>query len=327
LAPLHTIVLPLISVHNDSWNWGRSRISPILKKRIIWTNLDQQILDYFAEVVDSGDIAISQAMLDQWATDGKLRIISKMPKELLDAFVADSGDKTSNGYATKINYIRKVVRENGTDGEYVTCREIPAILAFDYANIAASDDPYFYTEAGAVYVAPDPGASPNAFKVFEVDISAVDVSAGSTISNFPSELIPYVVLYAVMQGKLREAAKMRRTGQDEFEALATDYGADSPVSTALTNARNILNNNIPSSGGDVYDVIDTDEDANRATALMNVVATEMKKAGIEMGTLDKDAANRMQRMAGYFKQAGSALQEYIAFSNQFETGIAEYVNT
>lgn len=288
-------------------------------------NLDQQILDYFAEVADTGDIAISQAMMDQWATDGKLLIISKMPKELLDAFTADSGDKTSNGYATKINYIRKVVRENGTDGEYVTCRQIPAILAYDYQNIASSDDPYFYTEAGAVYVAPDPGASPNAFKVFEVDISSVDVSAGSTISNFPSELVQYVVLYAVMQGKLREAGKMRRMGEDEFEALTTDYGADSPVSTALTNARNLLNQNQPSSGGDVYDVIDSDEDANRATALLNVVATELKKAGVEMTTLDKDAANRMQRTGGYFKQAASALQEYAAFYAQFEKGIAEYV--
>ena len=129
-----------------------------------------------------------------------------------------------------------------------------------------------------------------------------------------------------MQGKLREAAKMRRDGQDEFEALTTDYGGDSPVSTALTNARNILSNNQPSSGGDVYDVIDTDEDANRATALMNVVSTELSKASAEMGTLDKDASNRMQRAGGYFKQASSALNDYAAFYAQFDSGLKRYIN-
>ena len=289
-------------------------------------NLDQQILDYFSEVITTGDLTLSQAMLDQWATDGKLTVISYMPDELLDAFTGDSGDKTSDGYTTQVNYIRKVVRENGTDAEYVTCREISSVSAFDYENIASTADPYFYTEAGKVYVLPTPGASPNAFKVFEVDTTSVDVSSGSTLTKFPNELTRFVVLYAVMQGKLREAAKMRRDGQDEFEALTTDYGGDSPVSTALTNARNILSNNQPSSGGDVYDVIDTDEDANRATALMNVVSTELSKASAEMGTLDKDASNRMQRAGGYFKQASSALNDYAAFYAQFDSGLKRYIN-
>jgi hypothetical protein len=289
-------------------------------------NLDQQILDYFSEVITTGDLELTQAMLDQWATDGKLTVISYMPDELLGAFTADSGDETSDGYVTKVNYVVKVVRENNTDGEYVTCRKISSVSAFDYENIASTSDPYFYVEAGKIYVLPTPGASPNAFKVFEVDIDSVDVDGGSTITNFPKELTRFVVLYAVMQGKLREAAKMRRDGQDEFEELTTDYGADSPVSTALTNARNILSNNIPSSGGDVYDVIDTDEDAGRASTLMNVVSTEINKAGAEMTTLDKDAANRMQRAGGYFKQASSALNDYAAFFAQFDSGLKRYIN-
>ena len=45
-----------------------------------------------------------------------------------------------------------------------------------------------------------------------------------------------------------------------------------------------------------------------------------------MTTLDKDAANRMQRAGGYFKQASSALNDYAAFFAQFDSGLKRYIN-
>ncbi len=183
-----------------------------------FSSIEDQITNLIGEAT-SGDIGITGQMITDWASMSKRTIINLMPTHLLGAFSIDSGDQTSNGYSTVVNKIHKVVRENGTDGEYVECKRIGSRQAFQASKIATSDDPYFYDDVGKIYVIPDPGVSPNAFKVFEPDMSYVNASLTS-ISNFPDELLNAVVYFTVSEAKLRESGVMRRMAEDEMDKVA-----------------------------------------------------------------------------------------------------------
>jgi len=187
---------------------------------------DEQILNFFAEAV-SEDIGLSQSMFDVWCVDGAMDVISKMPEELLEKFGNLTADKTTDGYTSNLPLY--VLRENGTDGKYVTCRKIDGGLLFEWEqNLATKNDPAWYVKDGKVYVLPTPGASPDAFKVYEVTKPTIDASADSSISYFPNELEKLAaVIYPVIMGKMRQVEKMRRNSQDELEAITTSgYLAD-----------------------------------------------------------------------------------------------------
>jgi len=181
---------------------------------------DEQILNFFAEAV-SEDIGLSQSMFDVWCVDGAMDVISKMPEELLEKFGNLTADKTTDGYTSNLPLY--VLRENGTDGKYVTCRKIDGGLLFEWEqNLATKNDPAWYVKDGKVYVLPTPGASPDAFKVYEVTKPTIDASADSSISYFPNELEKLAaVIYPVIMGKMRQVEKMRRNSQDELEAITT----------------------------------------------------------------------------------------------------------
>jgi len=196
------------------------------------TTFTVQVTDYLADAVATGDLTITEAMIDLWMMDGANYVINKMPKRLWSHFTTESGDKTTDGYASERPV--RVMRESGTGGDYLDCREIPPSSAKDYAGIAPTSDPVYYLESGVIRVLPTPGADPNAFIVVEVLLPTIDASDDSTIKAFPTGLYQAVVKYAVIQCKLREFALVRRNAQDEVEAAVTLLTA---TATAIGNAK------------------------------------------------------------------------------------------
>ena len=189
-----------------------------------------QVTDYLSDAVTTGDLGITEAMIDLWMQEGAKYVIVKMPKKLWHHFSSISAEKTTDGYASERPL--RVVRESGTDDDFIDCREIDPSSAKDFASISATSDPAYYHENGKVYVLPAPGADPNAFKVIEVTLPTIDGSADSTIANFPSDLYQAVVKYAVMQCKLREFAFMRRKTQIEIAAATTLLTATATANAA-----------------------------------------------------------------------------------------------
>jgi len=118
---------------------------------------------------------------------------------------------------------------------------------------------------------------------------------------------------------------MRRNAQAAFEALITDYGADSAVSAELTAAKNLLDNDAPAAGDDFYDVLGTDEDVTRARTVLEGVVTRLKKAETEMATLSNDAANQMRKTEGYVTQASRALGEVAHYQQLFNETLSGYI--
>ena len=307
-------------------------------------NLDQQILDYFAEGV-SGDIGLTQAMLDDWASHGREIIVNMMPDKLLDGFTATSAEQTSNGFATTVKYIRKVVRESGTNNDFVPCRMIGAQNSYAYQSIASSSDPYAYVEDGKVYVIPDPSASEEAFKVAEVDVSNIDVSAVSTISNFPETLVSAVIYYAVTQGKLVEAGKMRRNVQDEIEAITTsgilaNLSSTGGVYEEVETALDAANTEIDKVSADIDTASTTIsnadyEDFEKGRAELSVAQERLNNAAGYLheasGRSGKgsiylsEVGARVNTASEYLNQAMKALDEYKYFKSQFNEIVTGYL--
>ena len=164
------------------------------------------------QVEDLTSISVSDtAELTQFLTDGVIdvtnRCLAVKPQDILD-FAAVSAEQTGNGFDLNGAQVISVVREAGTNDDWRNCRKIHPGLqsrATDGTSIhyASKYNPaYMEFENGKISVFPDPGADPNAFKVYYVNNVPVD-SGGSalayddtTIKNFPSQKIYLVIMYA-----------------------------------------------------------------------------------------------------------------------------------
>lgn len=242
-----------------------------------------QITDYIADAVATGDIGVTEAMLDQWMADGVKYIILRVPKRLWERFSAVSAEQTADGYASQRPI--RVLRESGTDDDFVECRKIPPTMANDYGNIAAATNPVWYHQENAVYVLPTPGADPNAYKVVEVKDPSIDASADDTIDNFPTELYETVIKFAVIQCKLREFALMRRKAQDEIESAATAIGnAATANNNAMTEIDKIAA--VIATGSGEFDKISAllDKGETDSETPVNTAITALKAAADKIAT-------------------------------------------
>ena len=64
-------------------------------------------------------------LLTDCLTDTAKDIINLAPANSLWSTTTTSGDQTSNGFALIGVKVLSVVRENGVDGQYVECKEVP----------------------------------------------------------------------------------------------------------------------------------------------------------------------------------------------------------
>ena len=119
-----------------------------------------RIEDYVGSVGD--DTFLGDAL-----TDTSAEVIRAMPIGKLGFFSVESSDFIYNGIDISNHKLLSVVREHGTDGEYVECRELsPAYFrkAQDTNSMFAGtvDSPVFTVKNSKVHVFPAPSASPNA---------------------------------------------------------------------------------------------------------------------------------------------------------------------
>ena len=136
----------------------------------------------------------SQGVDTQLITDSLIDtakgIINLAPNELLWSVSTTSSDVTSNSYSLTGIQVLSVVRENGIDGQYVTCKEVP----FNYERkvqdvnsmfYPSKEEPVFFRKDDSISVFPAPGASPNAFKVNYVVFPVIDYNESMGDNQFP----------------------------------------------------------------------------------------------------------------------------------------------
>lgn len=144
--------------------------------------------------------AVDTQLLTDCLTDAAKDIINLAPINQLWALSETSADSTSNGYSLAAKGIKvlQVERENGVDGQYVICKEVPMSYERKVQDInsmfyPSTEEPVFLRKDNKVYVYPSPGASPNAFKVVSVEFPAVaytqDISDNVIPRDWDSALV------------------------------------------------------------------------------------------------------------------------------------------
>jgi hypothetical protein len=174
---------------------------------------DTQITDLVGGTID-------QTACDQWAADACKELIHVFPSKLKEKCSTVS---TLNNSATtldidSIGEILHVTRLSANSGGYqLPCREIPAMyggLADDSTDLnyyATATDPVYWVDSSSdvstLKVKPTPEATQTAV-VYHITYPTVDVSAVSTIANFPDEAEHLVVLYVAIRQLLQYQSTM-----------------------------------------------------------------------------------------------------------------------
>ena len=138
--------------------------------------------------------AADTQLLSDCLTDAARDIINLAPINQLWALSSISDDITSNGYslASKGIKILQVERENGVDGQYVICKEVPMSYERKVQDVnsmfyPSTEEPVFLRKTNQLYVYPSPGASPNAFKVVTVDFPSIAYTQDISDNVFPRD--------------------------------------------------------------------------------------------------------------------------------------------
>ena len=164
-----------------------------------------------AQITDLVGGTIDDTACDQWAADACKEIIHALPAKLK---AKCSTVSTLNNSATTLDIDSKgeilhVTRLSANSGGYqLPCREIPAMyggLAEDSTDLnyyATATDPVYWVDSSSdvstLKVKPTPEATQTAI-VHHITYPTVDVSAVSTIANFPDEAEALVVLYVAIK--------------------------------------------------------------------------------------------------------------------------------
>jgi len=153
----------------------------------------------------------SNSELSQFLSDGVIDVTNRWlaikPGDV-ELFAAVTTEQTSNGVDLHGARIISVIRENGVNNQWRSCRKIAASNQYDVTDkesleYASSTNPaYMIDENGLISVFPTPGADPNAFKVYYVnnipqdDGGAALAHDDTTIKYFPNDKIYLVIMYA-----------------------------------------------------------------------------------------------------------------------------------
>ena len=141
------------------------------------STLKTRIEDYVGSVGD--DTFLGDAL-----TDTASEVLRALPVSKLGYFSEETADQTSNGVNINNHKVLSVVRENGTDGEYVECKEVsPSYFrkAQDSNSMFAGtiETPVYTIKNSKVHVFPAPAVSPNAIKLETVKFPTI--TAGQTV--------------------------------------------------------------------------------------------------------------------------------------------------
>ena len=156
--------------------------------------------------------------LSDWLTSGAKEIINVLPQKLKEKCMTATGVGTDSVVDLDgLGEILYVTRKNADSGYYTECRKIPSShggLATDSGNIihyATATDPVYWVDgdtsgAATLYVKPTPTSNQTAilhhigYPLFVAGGSGtLDITAQSSIPNFPDEAEYLVVLYATIK--------------------------------------------------------------------------------------------------------------------------------
>ena len=209
-------------------------------------NFETRVINKISDTLTTGDLTVTTDMLDVWLGEGARYIIGKMPPMLWKYFSKeDAAFAPTTGLAVENHKIINVFRNDGTIDQ--PARQIPESLrgrALDSSDInyATNTDPEWYIDSSTT-ATPTlkilPVSATAVGKVIRLSYPTIDASADSSINGFPDELEDLVVLYAVLQAKLREMGLSRRDAQTEIEAI-TDSGILSSLSGVYTEIETAL---------------------------------------------------------------------------------------
>ena len=136
-----------------------------------------RIEDYVGSVGD--DTFLGDAL-----TDTAYEVLRALPVAKLGYFSEESNDHTSNGINVNNYKLLSVVRENGTDNEYIECKEVsPSYFrkAQDSNSMFAGtiETPVYTIKNSKVHVFPAPSTSPNAVKLETVKFPTVSATSSN----------------------------------------------------------------------------------------------------------------------------------------------------
>ncbi|KKK79122.1 hypothetical protein LCGC14_2836690, partial [marine sediment metagenome] len=197
---------------------------------------ENQLLDLVGEAL-AGDLGLDTEMFDDWLTNGARVIISRMPSPLWRFFGSEpSAFAPTSGIEVENFKIKNVYRNDGTIDQPSRLIEESMrgrALDSDDMNYATITDPAYYidydtTGTPTLKIIPV-SATSTIGKIIRVLFPTIDASGDNSVNGFPDDLEPLLLLYALMQVKVREQALSRRDGQTEIEAIT-----DSGILTALT---------------------------------------------------------------------------------------------
>ena len=190
---------------------------------------DTQILDLVNSTFSD------QTAMDGWAADGAKEIINMMPLELKQKCTTET---TLNHSATtmdmdgvgEILYVNRLSADSG--GSRIPCRQVPSMygeLSNDSNSLykASVTDPVYWIlssgDTSILNVIPTPTANQTAI-VYHVGYPTIDVSAVSTIANFPDELEYLVVLYVAI--KVAESLMISEEDPEVFSPIISTLKQD-----------------------------------------------------------------------------------------------------
>ena len=219
-----------------------------------------RIEDYVGSVGD--DTFLGDAL-----TDTAAEVIRALPDNKVKSFTQESGDITNASTNIANHRIVSVIRERGTDGEYVECRELPASyfrkVQDSSSMFAASvESPVYIIKNSSIHVFPTPAASPNAFKVESVTFPTVVASASnitdSPVDPFPDSIEDIVVLGACAKACQYLMARVKDSMPSEPVLVLSDIAVPSTPSNPTISYSNATIGNAVSAAQDAITVGPTD---------------------------------------------------------------------
>ena len=185
-----------------------------------------------------GAVSDTQLITDS-LTSAAEELVSALPKECLWVVSDNSGDQTSANYTLNRCVILNVYRESGTDGEYHTCKEVPAHYLGHVQDVnsvwyPSKSEPVYMLRNSSVYVYPVPGASPDAFQVEFVKSPSVAFGS-SSIANFPDEYESVVVTGAAMSNSVASITAV----PPDIPGLPSISYTDASIGHAVSSAQDI----------------------------------------------------------------------------------------
>jgi len=226
-----------------------------------------RIEDYVGAVGD--DTFLGDAL-----TDTAAEVIRAMPISKIKGFTQESGDITNNSTNIANHRIVSVIRERGTDTEYVECRELPVKYfrkAQDSNSMfsASVESPIYIIKNSSIYVFPTPGASPNAFRVESVIFPTVVSSASDitdTPDSFPDSIEDVVVVGASAKACQYLMARVKDSMPSEPVLVLSDIAIPSTPSNPTISFANASLGDAVSAAQDAITVGPTDAAGINETA-------------------------------------------------------------